>query len=337
MARSFSRVSRFSEGAAYKLRKLHSFREKGIEGHSFGVCAFPQGQGQLTDEEYAQYLAAADGKHDTYMRHGAPFAPGDLVYEVIVNGTVVAWLPYDGVLRSPDREFPDPLMNEARDFARRHLGVDQETQQSLADERGDIERMSASGFVSVIFEHLERAERGSKFNDFPTDIPVRVYDARRHQEAKEKAAATGRPIQSWPNPTVEYREQQRREWALEAAHYLAAFRDRFPAEYVMWTTLRHHDAHRKGKKLKLPELKPYDRIGIRDYRGMTPVIVLKTEMWHSKLFASLRSEDEERDHQRITPQSFIPEAELLPETRELFKPVWERLARAEPSSEEVAE
>jgi hypothetical protein len=55
---------------------------------------------------------------------------------------------------------------------------------------------------------------------------------------------------------------QRREWAAETAHYLAAYRERFPREYTIWTTHQHHAAHREGKKLKPLKVGPGDRVGI---------------------------------------------------------------------------
>ncbi|WP_127357643.1 hypothetical protein [Actinacidiphila soli] len=70
-----------NEDPVRNLRILRGFTSKPIVGHSFGVCASPTERGKLTEQEYAPYLAAADGKHDSYMRHGAPWAAGDLAYE----------------------------------------------------------------------------------------------------------------------------------------------------------------------------------------------------------------------------------------------------------------
>lgn len=336
------------EDAVRDLRKLRSFKTKDIVGHPFGVCALPMPQGQLTDEEYAPYLAAADGKHDSYMRHGAPWAPSDLAYEVTVRSTVVAWLPYNGVPRVIERDFSDAEMNRARDLAREHLGADPETQQTLADERGAIERLSADGFARVIHEHLDRAEHGSVFNDYPTHISVREYDRLRSAElqAEAKAKADPRPGHfsgsreihvHVPNPTVEYTDQQRREWALEAAHYLAAYRDRFPTEYTLWMTDQHHTAHREGKKLGPLQVRPGDRVGFTRFHEMKPAIILSVEEGGADLSASIRTEEDEFERWWIYPQNVTPETELLPETRELFGPKWDRLTVAPGSSGPCAE
>ena len=327
------------EDPVRNLRRLHSFKSNGMEGHPFGVCAHPRPRGHLNEEEYASYLAAADGKHDTYMRHGAPWAPSDLAYEVTASNTVVAWLPYDGVPRVIERDFGNADMNRARDLAREHLGADLDAQQRLTDERGDLEHLSPAGFRGVIYEHLDRARRNSEFNDFPTDIPVREYFSLRRAEAlakAENAAPAGAGSGHFgvnrethvfvPNPTVKYTDQQRREWAAQAAHYLAAYRDRFPADYTLWTTHRHHEAHRYGKKLSPLEVQPGDRVGIMRSRTMTPAILLAVEGFGADLRASVRVEDGEFERVWIRPQNLTPEAELLPETRAVWAPLWEHLA-----------
>ncbi|MCX4515910.1 hypothetical protein OHA27_37975 [Streptomyces sp. NBC_01619] len=311
------------------LRLLRSVKSAGIRGRAFGVCAFPSGQGRLTEEEYAPYLAAADGKHDSYMRHGAPWAATDLAYEVTVNDTVVAWLPYDGTPRVIERDFDDPKMNMARDLAREHLGAAPEVQQMLADDRGDIERLSAGGFAQVIYEHLNRAELGSRFNDFPADVSVRTYfEIARALKAQEEGAprSSGSPrhYPHVPNPTVEYSVQQRREWAGKAAQYLAAFRERFPNEYTVWMTNQHLAARRTGKLAPL-DVHAGDRIGLTLSGHPMPAIILKVEARGAELLASLRTQEEELHRKWIYPRIVTPEAELLPETRALWQPVWDRL------------
>lgn len=332
------------EDLIHGLRVLRPFKSKPIEGRSFGVCASPSPRGKLTEQEYAPYLAAADGKHDSYMRHGAPWADGDLAYEVTVKDTVVAWLPYDGVPRVIEHDFGDPDMNRARDLAREHLGADPKAQQELAEERGDIRRLSAEGFARVIGQHLHRAEHGSQFTDFPLDISVSEWSRRRLAEARAKAEeeTRGKTLSGYeaqcvawphvPNPTVEYTDQQRREWAAQAARYLAAYRERFPREYTIWTTHQHHAAHREGKKLPPLQVGPGDRIGIMSLREMKPAILLKVEEFGKDLHASIRTEDGEFDRVWIYPQKVTPGPELLPETRDLWQPVWDRLAAAPDSS-----
>ncbi|AWN24775.1 hypothetical protein [Streptomyces sp. NEAU-S7GS2] len=323
-----------TSGLSQKLRTLQSFKSNGIEGHDFGVCALPKQQGKLTDEEYAAYLAAAEGKHDTYMRHGAPFASGDLAYEVIVNGTVVAWIPYDGVPRVIDRNLGDEKMHLACDLARASLGDAPETQQMLADARGEIELLSPNGFTTVIYEHLERAARGSKFNDFPPETSVREYFRVRTAQARANAEKTATQ-RGWtlrsshvyvPNPTVEYTDQQRRAWALEAARYLAAYQDKFPTSYTLWVTNQHHAAHRDAKARKPLQIQPGDRVGFMDNREMKPAVILSVVEQVTGPRADIRTAKGDLLRQPIDRRNVTPEEELLPETRALFAPAWDRLA-----------
>ncbi|MFJ3270954.1 hypothetical protein [Streptomyces sp. NPDC086776] len=214
---------------------LHTLNGHGLKGASieeFYVCSTPAARGQLTEEEYAPYLAAADLKHDTYMRdHRYPMPPGALDRQVTVNGTVVAWLQFDGVARVVERRFSDPAMNTVRDAARRYLGTDPKVQLRLTDERGDIEKMSATAFPGVIGTFLEHAAPGARFNDYPTDMPVRVYTQVAHDAARK---ATGKKWPFVPNPTRERTETERKVWAAEAERYTEAFRQRFPTEYRAW-------------------------------------------------------------------------------------------------------
>ncbi|MDX3075915.1 hypothetical protein [Streptomyces sp. MI02-7b] len=322
--------------AAHKLRLLHDVQAPGFTGRVFRVCSTPSPCGELTEAEYAPYLAAADGKHNSYMRHGAPWAPGDLAYEVTVKNTVVAWLPYDGMPRVITRDFGDRAMNQARDLAILHLGNDPATQQKLADERGDIDRLSVGGFRRVIFEHLERAALGSKYNDFPTDMSVREWFAMRRQEELEKEQA--QPQQSWrakqgyppyvPNPTVAYTDEQRRGWALEAAHYLAAFRDRYPHEYTLWTTDQHWSSHGRGRPGPL-QVAPGDRIGISDHRELLPAVVLTAQPCEDHQRGTVRTETRVVTNQCMHRRNTAHESTLLPETRALWAPVWDQLAAAD--------
>jgi hypothetical protein len=117
----------------------------------------------------------------------------------------------------------------------------------------------------------------------------------------------------------------------EAARYLAAYRERFPREYTSWTTHQHHAAHREGKKLKPLEVVPGDRVGIMSLREMKPAILLKIEEFGKDVHASIRTEDGEFDRVWIYPQNVTPEAELLPETRDLWQTAWDRLAAPDSS------
>ena len=129
------------------LSALRPFRSKDIEGRPFAVCAVPSGRGELTEEEYAPYLAAADGKHNSYMRHGAPWAKSDLAYEVVSQRTVVAWITYDGERHIIERDLRNSAMNRARDIAREHLGMSGEAQQELADDCAHIDSATAEGLI----------------------------------------------------------------------------------------------------------------------------------------------------------------------------------------------
>lgn len=321
--------------AARKLRLLHDVQAPGFTGREFRVCSTPSPRGELTEAEYAPYLAAADGKHDSYMRHGAPWAPGDLAYEVTVRNTVVAWLPYDGTPRVITRDFGDRAMNQARDLAILHLGNDPTTQQKLADERGDIERLSVGGFHRVIFEHLDRASLGSSYNDFPTDMSVREWFAMRRQEerAKEQTqpqqprhAKAGHPPYV-ANPTVDYTDAQRRGWALEAAHFLAAFRDRYPREYTLWTTDQHWMSHGRGRPGPL-QVAPGERIGISDHRELLPAVVLTAEPCKDHQRGTVLTETKVITNQCMHRWNTASENTLLPQTRALWSPVWDQLAAA---------
>lgn len=330
----------------HNLRALRPFRSKDIEGRPFGVCAVPQVRVELTEEEYAPYLAAANGKHDSYMRHGAPWAKSDLAYEVVSQGTVVAWITYDGERHIIERDLPTSALNRARDIAREHLGMNDKAQQELADDCADIEYATAEGLIRAAGNYLNRAERGSRFNDFPTDMTVREYFARERAKLQAEAGpdrAGNTPWPSVPNPTVEYSDEQRHHWAAEAARYLIALRDRFPDAYAAWVTQERHTANRRARMAAcgatewLMDLKPGDRLAVGERTLVPALVVATTTAGPAGPRITVRTEEGIHREVRAVWEdvcTVTPLDALLPETRELWGPVWEDLeAEGLPHSE----
>lgn len=254
------------------LQRTISGNVKGMLIDRHYVCSPPEFRGDLSEEEYAPYRAAADLKHEEYMRWGLTRMPaGALRNTVVVNDTVVAWLQYDGVPRVIERHFWDPFMNTVRDLAREHLGQDQEVQQRLADRRGDIENMTAKGFSFLIEVYTKRATEGSEFNDYPTDIPVRVFNAQKRDAARQ---ATGLDFPSVPNPTRRLTDEERALWDKEADRYTYEFRARFPVEHRLWKFDQWwQSTHRRraNESALAPEVD--DRIVFDDEGTLAPAVV----------------------------------------------------------------
>ncbi|MEU1816156.1 hypothetical protein ABZ543_13295 [Streptomyces roseifaciens] len=301
------------------------------ENAEFPVCRFPAPRAILTEEEYAPYLAAADGKHDSYMRHGAPYAPGDLAYELVVDGVVVAWLPYDGIPRVIERDFVDARLNRARDLARVHLGADPVVQQRLANARADIDRMDADGFAFVIGEYRGRAKHGSKFNDFPLEISVREYGVREAARLRlERGLGTGKHVPV-PNPTREYTLTEREAWSREAKRYDDAFQERFPQEYVAWSTQVHLKRRRQRSDLGSVVLKARDWVAFeRDNASFEPAVVTHVREprgWAREGTADLLTEKGIVQWVPLFPWVLVPARKLLPKSHEMWRSTWEELAK----------
>lgn len=217
--------------AVERMRTLNVFRDKDVEFDEFRVCESPWPQGLMSDEEYAQLLAAMDSTHDTYMRWGRhPVRPTDCVYKVVVQRQVVAWVTADGVRHVIEGDH-GPAINQVRDLARKHLAADPKAQQRLANERGDAERMDAEWFPRIIGEFRGRAAPGSKLNRYPDGLTVREWTERRYAEERER---TGKQWPFIPNPTEEYTDRERDHWAFMADEYADWFRKRFPVEHRLW-------------------------------------------------------------------------------------------------------
>ncbi|WP_329271836.1 hypothetical protein [Streptomyces sp. NBC_01451] len=250
----------------------HGIKELSITQQS--VCGGAKFRGQLTDEEFAPYVAAADARLMNYMRwRDIPTTPEALHTTVSVNQTVVAWLQFDGVVRVIDRKFEERALNTARDLARRFLGQDAGVQQQLADGRGDIEKMSAEAFPRVIGAFAERAAPGSRTNDYPPGVSVREW------EHANRVQNTGRDkdIRPWVypmNPTRELTDDERTRWRQEADRYIEAFRTRFPAEHKAWQFRGWWDSTRAERATDEPlGLRADERILI-EYEGMViPAVV----------------------------------------------------------------
>ncbi|WNI17671.1 hypothetical protein [Actinacidiphila sp. ITFR-21] len=298
------------------------------------MCSPPQFRGELSDEEYRPYLAAADLKHDTYMRWARePMPPGALHATVVVNQTAVAWIQYDGVARVIERTFPDPTMNTVRDLARQHLGADPLVQQHLADKRADIEKMGADTFPRVIGNFLGYAAPGSRFNDFPTGISVREWSNARRAEAR---ITTGKEYPHVPHPTRELTDDERRPWADKAAEYAAAFERRFPAEFKAWEFRNWWDATRDdryhGGSLNL---RAEDRVLVELSGVLTPGVVLwkmKTELDGTEIVDLLVEPDSHREddghrHWIKLYSGYTMRYEDVPaEAREMWAQSWSALA-----------
>lgn len=231
--------------AVQALRTLNPAGVKGWDIRQMAVCGHPENRGDLPDETWLPYLAAADLKHDTYMRwRSMPMPAGTLHSTVVVNEVIVAWLQYDGMPRVVEGTFTQPLENTVRDLARTHLGAEPEVQQRLADERADIEKMSADAFPGVIGEFAYYTRPGSKFNDFPLDMTVREWS---HLRLTERRAATGQQFPFVPNPTRELTDEERHSWWSRVDEYTAAFKRRFPAESEAWEFRKWWNATREER------------------------------------------------------------------------------------------
>lgn len=280
------------------LRTVNGIGVKRLSIDEFAVCSPVQPRGELTEEEYAAYLEAADLKHDTYMRHclRTPMPPAALRNVVTVNGTIVAWLPYDGVPRVIDRAFSDQHMNTIRDLARKHLGQDPDFQQRLADERGDVEKMTAEGFEHVIWALRDRAEPGKDYNAFPEGIPVREWSAMRRAEER---ARTGKEYPHIPHPTAQYSEDQRAAWAEWADRVEAAFRERFPAEHRLWEFQQRWESTRAERSEGPPLfVNPGNRILFEEFNRCTPAVVgdrikARRDGWLVDLWTMPQREDDD--------------------------------------------
>ncbi|MEU5425207.1 hypothetical protein AB0H73_06315 [Streptomyces olivoreticuli] len=318
-----------------KLRYFH-------ENTEFPVCGSPAPRNELTEEEYAPYRAAAEGKHDAYMRHGAPYAPGDLAYHLVVNHTMIAWLPYDGVPRVVERDFGHAGMNRIRNLARVHLGADPIVQQRLANKRADINHMDADGFDFVIFRYRSKAQEGSKFNDFPLEMSTREYTARVGERLRLERGLGPDEHVYVPNPTREYTRKEREAWSREAERYDKAFLERLPQEYVAWSTQMHLKRRQQRGDLGSVQLQERDWVAFdRGISGFEPAVVLYVHQpthWRSEASVDVLTETGTETWVPLHSHSFVPARELLPKSQEMWRPVWEQLAeRAEPQITEVYE
>ncbi|MFV0135550.1 hypothetical protein ACLGIH_20400 [Streptomyces sp. HMX87] len=225
----------------------------------------------MSDEEYARFLAAADSRHDTYMQNGRnPVRPTDCMYKVVVKRQVVAWVTADGVRHVIEGDH-GPAINQVRDLARKHLAADPKAQQMLADERGDIERMTAEWFPRIIGEFRGRAAPGSKLNRYPAGLTVREWTDQRY---KEERARTGKQWPFIPNPTEEYTDRERAEWAAEADRYEAAFRERFPVEHRLWEFRQWWDRTQAQRAQEPPmDVKNGMRILIQECGVLVPAVI----------------------------------------------------------------
>lgn len=305
---------------------------RGIEGltlvSDFPVCAGPPAVGLLTEEEYAPVRAAADLRHDTYMRlSGRILVPGDALYGYVsVNGTVVAWLAYDGTVRTTRAAFDDKHMNMIRTLAAAHLGQFPKVQQELADLRGDIDRMSVGGFTSSIFELLDRCGHGSKTNDWPASMTFRQW-----QDANKKPSTEQGRRWSYPmNPTREYTDTERAEWAGEAHRYLTAFRERFPTAFEQWMTRRWFETSWNRRARGGPiEVKADDRLLI-DIDGALQAAVVVIACRGLKSYdphADLMLKRGLRTWVRLHPGQTIRYEDLRPDQRAAYAEAWNVLLK----------
>ncbi|WP_369042286.1 hypothetical protein [Streptomyces sp. Midd1] len=208
--------------AAKALRTLNTRGVKGdfvISEQHVLTGAHPRGM--LTEEQYAPHLAAADARTLDYMTWGRfPVTPAALAYTVVVDGAPVAWLQYDGLVRVIDGPLGSPTRHTIRRLAREYLGQDPAVQQRLADQRADIDRMSAEAFPGVIGAFRRHAAPGSKMNDYPAGMTVRDYD---HKYRTPREPQTPGNSYAWnhpPNPTRELTDAERKTWAEKAEQYV---------------------------------------------------------------------------------------------------------------------
>ncbi|MEV5264778.1 hypothetical protein [Streptomyces werraensis] len=256
------------------LRTLNGHGLRDLAITEMPVCGDPENRGELTEEEYAPYVAAADETHTNYMRWSHFLVPPQCLHSTVsVSQTVVAWIQYDGVVRVIDRLFSKPHMNTIRDLAREHLGQDPEVQQRLANQRGEIGAMNAEGFRNTIWVYKRRAAPGSKTNDYPPGMSARAWD---HANRREN---TGPDKQTrpwiWPmNPTRELTEQERAHWAKEAQRYADAFRDRFPDDFRRWDFRNWWEATRADRARRAPlGLKADERVLVELWDQVLPAVV----------------------------------------------------------------